>query len=50
MLTARGDDADQVLGLEIGDDDDYLAKPVRPRVLLGEIDLSTSSPRGRARR
>jgi two-component system response regulator RstA len=36
MLTARGDDADEVLGLEIGADD-YLAKPVRPRVLLARL-------------
>ena len=36
MLTARGDDADEVLGLEIGADD-YLAKPVRPPVLLARL-------------
>jgi two-component system, OmpR family, response regulator RstA len=36
MLTARGDDADEVLGLEVGADD-YLAKPVRPPVLLARI-------------
>lgn len=36
MLTARDDDLDQVLGLEMGADD-YLAKPVRPRVLLARI-------------
>ncbi|WXL24703.1 response regulator [Ectopseudomonas mendocina] len=36
MLTARGDDMDQVLGLEMGADD-YVCKPVRPRVLLARI-------------
>lgn len=36
MLTARTDDLDQVLGLEMGADD-YVAKPVRPRVLLARI-------------
>ena len=36
ILTARDDDLDQVLGLEMGADD-YLAKPVRPRVLLARI-------------
>jgi len=36
MLTARTDDMDQVLGLEMGADD-YVYKPVRPRVLLARI-------------
>ncbi|PKF72628.1 winged helix-turn-helix domain-containing protein [Pseudomonas fluvialis] len=36
MLTARTDDLDQVLGLELGADD-YVCKPVRPRVLLARI-------------
>lgn len=36
MLTARTDDLDQVLGLELGADD-YMSKPVRPRVLLARI-------------
>lgn len=36
MLTARTDDMDQVLGLEMGADD-YVAKPVQPRVLLARI-------------
>lgn len=36
MLTARTDDLDQVLGLEIGADD-YVPKPVKPRVLLARI-------------
>ncbi|MDX1801363.1 MAG: response regulator [Marinobacter sp.] len=36
MLTARTDDLDQVLGLEMGADD-YVSKPVKPRVLLARI-------------
>jgi two-component system OmpR family response regulator/two-component system response regulator RstA len=36
MLTARDEDADEVLGLELGADD-YLVKPVRPRVLVARI-------------
>jgi DNA-binding response OmpR family regulator len=36
MLTARGDEADEVVGLELGADD-YLAKPIRPRILLARI-------------
>jgi two-component system OmpR family response regulator/two-component system response regulator RstA len=36
MLTAREEDFDQVLGLELGADD-YLTKPVQPRVLLAHI-------------
>ncbi len=36
MLTARTDDMDQVLGLEMGADD-YVCKPVRPRLLLARI-------------
>ncbi len=36
MLTARTDEMDQVLGLELGADD-YVLKPVRPRVLLARI-------------
>ncbi|MFQ3789955.1 winged helix-turn-helix domain-containing protein [Halomonas sp. A29] len=36
MLTARADDMDQVLGLEMGADD-YVPKPVQPRVLLARM-------------
>ena len=36
MLTAREDDVDQVVGLELGADD-YVKKPVEPRVLLARI-------------
>ena len=37
MLTARGDEVDEVVGLELGADD-YLAKPVSPRLLLARIN------------
>jgi len=36
MLTARDEDLDQILGLELGADD-YIAKPVQPRVLLARV-------------
>ncbi|MFT5782227.1 MAG: two-component system response regulator RstA [Pseudomonas sp.] len=36
MLTALTDDMDQVLGLEMGADD-YVCKPVRPRLLLARV-------------
>jgi two-component system response regulator CpxR len=36
MLTARGDDLDRILGLELGADD-YLPKPCNPRELLARI-------------
>lgn len=36
MLTARGDDIDRIVGLEMGADD-YLAKPFNPRELLARV-------------
>src|ERR1700733_10631136 len=36
MLTARGEDVDRIVGLELGADD-YLAKPFNPRELLVRI-------------
>jgi two-component system phosphate regulon response regulator OmpR len=36
MLTARGDDTDKIVGLELGADD-YLSKPFNPRELLARI-------------
>ena len=36
MLTAKGEDVDRIVGLEIGADD-YLSKPFNPRELLARI-------------
>ncbi len=36
MLTAKGEDADRILGLELGADD-YLPKPFNPRELLARM-------------
>ena len=36
MLTARGDEADRIVGLELGADD-YLPKPFNPRELLARL-------------
>jgi two-component system OmpR family response regulator len=36
MLTARGEDVDRIVGLELGADD-YVPKPFNPRELLGRI-------------
>jgi DNA-binding response OmpR family regulator len=36
MLTARGDDADRIVGLELGADD-YVPKPFNPRELLARM-------------
>jgi len=46
MLTARGDETDRVVGLELGADD-YLAKPAYPRELLARLRavLRRASPR-----
>lgn len=36
MLTARGDDVDRIVGLEMGADD-YLPKPFNPRELIARV-------------
>jgi len=52
MVTAKGEEADVVTGLELGADD-YIAKPFSPRVLLARIRAvlrrkSTQHPEGDA--
>lgn len=52
MLTARGDDIDRIVGLEIGADD-YLSKPFNPRELAARIKAilrRSQSISGRAKR
>ncbi|MFO7766193.1 MAG: response regulator transcription factor [Pelovirga sp.] len=57
MLTARGDDVDRIVGLELGADD-YLPKPFNPRELVariraierrleGPVDLAGAGSRGK---
>jgi two-component system phosphate regulon response regulator OmpR len=48
MLTAKGDDVDRIIGLEMGADD-YLAKPFNPRELVARIHavLRRQSPQER---
>ncbi|MCC6872977.1 MAG: response regulator transcription factor, partial [Sandaracinaceae bacterium] len=51
MLTARGDEADRVVGLEVGADD-YVPKPFSPRELLARLRavLRRSSPEATSER
>jgi two-component system OmpR family response regulator/two-component system phosphate regulon response regulator OmpR len=44
MLTARGEDVDRIVGLEMGADD-YLPKPFNPRELLARIQALMRRPR-----
>ncbi len=46
MLTARGDDVDRIVGLEIGADD-YLPKPFNPRELVARIHAILRRSRAR---
>ncbi|HYG69041.1 MAG TPA: response regulator transcription factor [Anaeromyxobacteraceae bacterium] len=47
VLTARGEEADRVMGLELGADD-YVAKPFSPRELLARIRAVVRRAKGRA--
>jgi two-component system phosphate regulon response regulator OmpR len=47
MLTARGDDMDRIVGLELGADD-YLPKPFNPRELLARLGAILRRTRGTA--
>ena len=47
MLTARGEEADRVLGLELGADD-YVPKPFSPRELLARIRAVVRRSRGQS--
>jgi len=48
MLTARGEEMDRIIGLEIGADD-YLAKPFNPRELVARIRAILRRGRGPVR-
>ena len=47
MLTAKGDDVDRIVGLEMGADD-YLAKPFNPRELVARIHAVLRRQAGRS--
>jgi len=54
IMTARDDDMDEILGLELGADD-FVTKPVQPRVLMAHIRallrrLHTAPPQEKSRR
>ena len=48
MLTARGDEADRIVGLEMGADD-YVVKPFSPKELVARVRALVPPPRARGR-
>jgi len=46
MLTARDDDVDKIIGLELGADD-YLTKPFNPREMVARVKASCAAAKSR---
>ena len=47
MLTAKDDEFDKVLGLELGADD-YMTKPFSPREVVARVKAILDAPRSRS--
>ena len=41
MLTARGDERDELLGFELGVDE-YISKPFSPKILVARVEANSS--------
>ena len=41
MLTARGDERDELLGFDLGVDE-YISKPFSPKILVARVEASAS--------
>ena len=48
MVTARGEEADRIVGLEMGGDD-YVTKPFSPRELVARVKLCCDARRPRVK-